>query len=72
MSWEHDTHEKQRDNQYDHIRTEEYQHANVPDSADNVPETLTETAESLAGKLSVSTKTIKRDLKRMKELGIIK
>lgn len=45
---------------------------NAPDNAENVPETLTETAESLASKLSVSQKTVQRDLKHMKELGIIK
>lgn len=46
---------------------------NVLDSVpDNVTEILTETAETLASKLSVSLKTVQRDLKRMKELGIIK
>lgn len=50
---------------------------NVPNNApNNVPDDVSdfamETVESLASKLSVSTKSIKRDLKRMKELGVIK
>ena len=47
--------------------------SDVPnDVPNNVSDIVVETAESLASKLSVSTKTIKRDLKRMKELGILK
>ena len=42
---------------------------NVPDDGSDF---AVETVESLASKLSVSTKSIKRDLKRMKELGVIK
>ena len=42
---------------------------NVPDDGSDF---AMETVESLASKLSVSTKSIKRDLKRMKELGVIK
>lgn len=42
---------------------------NVPDAVSDI---VMETAESLASMLSVSTEFIKRDLKRMKELGIIK
>ena len=46
---------------------------NVPNNVpEDVPDIVVETAESLASKLSVSTKSIKRDLKRMKELGVIK
>lgn len=45
----------------------------VPDNVpDIVPLKSRETAESLAKKLSVSPKTIKRDLKSMRELGVIK
>ena len=51
--------------------------SNVPNNVpNNVPDDgsdfAVETVESLASKLSVSTKSIKRDLKRMKELGVIK
>lgn len=42
---------------------------NVPDDGSDF---AVETVESLASNLSVSTKSIKRDLKRMKELGVIK
>ena len=42
---------------------------NVPDDGSDF---AVETVESIASKLSVSTKSIKRDLKRMKELGVIK
>ena len=47
--------------------------SNVPNNAhDDVSDIVVETSESLESKLSVSIKSIKRDLKRMKELGIIK
>lgn len=47
--------------------------ANVRDNVrDNVIEDVNETTETLARKLSVSSRTIRRDLDKMKSLGIVK
>ena len=42
------------------------------DVRDNVRDNVNETTETLARKLSVSSRTIRRDLDKMKSLGIVK